>query len=263
VLLLVSFLVAGQAESAARAADPPTRPLSDAPATDAEKQARALYAQGQIHYSLGEYEQAIAHFRGAYELTSAPGLLFNIAQAHRLNGQCKQALEIYRHFVRLAPSAEYRGEADTQIAALTLRCGTPMPTPSAGAETSRPAPKAEDTPATLLVASQPTAPSERPSRWSKQRRTATGLLAGGAAVGIAAGIVYRWNDGRYDQWRDEDQQLSSSPSGASGDAWIAAQQRNDTLLHSIQRTDTVSITLVGVSVAAVIASAVIAIIFER
>src|SRR5262245_39858135 len=85
----------------------------DAPdAGSREKQARELFARGQTHYSLGEYEQAVADFRRAYELTAAPGLLFNIAQAHRLNGDCKQALEIYRHFVRLAPESEYRAEAE-------------------------------------------------------------------------------------------------------------------------------------------------------
>src|SRR5688572_2308317 len=77
------------------------------PASGADKEGRSLFAQGQIHYSLGEYPQAVAHFRRAYELTAAPGLLFNIAQAHRLAGDCKLALEVYRHFVRLAPESQY------------------------------------------------------------------------------------------------------------------------------------------------------------
>src|SRR5262249_34851212 len=65
--------------------------------------AKRLFNQGQVHYSLGEYDQAISEFRAAYQLSSAPGLLFNIAQAYRLKGDCRQALEVYKHFLRLAP----------------------------------------------------------------------------------------------------------------------------------------------------------------
>jgi len=52
---------------------------------------------------------------------------------------------------------------------------------------------------------------------------------------------------------------------AGGDpaVWLADQQRNDALWQSVQRADTVSIALAGVSIAAVIASAVMAVVFER
>src|SRR5262252_1876052 len=106
--LLLAWLAGIAATSpVARAAD--TAPAGgEAPGAGANKEAREFYSRGQIHYSLGEYDQAVAAFRRAYELSAAPGLLFNIAQAHRLNGQCKEALAVYRHFTRLVPDSEYR-----------------------------------------------------------------------------------------------------------------------------------------------------------
>ena len=41
--------------------------------------AKRLFNQGQARYSLGEYHEAISQFRAAYQLSFAPGLLFNIA----------------------------------------------------------------------------------------------------------------------------------------------------------------------------------------
>jgi tetratricopeptide (TPR) repeat protein len=160
-LLLASILVVGSVPSAALAQDAQRGKDGDA-GPGGDKQARSLFAQGQIHYSLGEYEQAIAAFRRAYELTSAPGLLFNIAQAHRLNGQCRQALEIYRHFIRLAPQSEYLPEAETQIAALVVRCGTPGP--DAQAEPARhETPKEAVAPAPIAPVPSVTVQSEPPA----------------------------------------------------------------------------------------------------
>jgi len=140
-LTFAGLVVAALAPALARAEPAPSAARSETPPSQSAKEARELFAQGQIHYSLGEYEQAIAQFRRAYELTSAPGLLFNIAQAHRLNGDCKQALAIYRHFVRMAPDSEYRPEAETQIAALVVRCEpAPAPLDSASADRKRPPP---------------------------------------------------------------------------------------------------------------------------
>ena len=89
------------------------------------------------------------------------------------------------------------------------------------------------------------------------------MLATGIGAGLAAGGVYWWNDGRYDRWQNEDRRLAASMPGANPDVWIADQQSNDALLHSVQRTDTVGIALAGLSIAAVIAAAVMAVVFER
>src|SRR5262249_10653631 len=50
---------------------PPTPAESDA--------AREHYQRGLTHYNLGEFDAAVNEFKQAYALSSAPGLLFNIA----------------------------------------------------------------------------------------------------------------------------------------------------------------------------------------
>jgi hypothetical protein len=63
-LVAVSFVSSGATAAAAFGADaPPATP--EATAADANKRARDLFAQGQLHYSLGEYPQALADLRGA------------------------------------------------------------------------------------------------------------------------------------------------------------------------------------------------------
>jgi tetratricopeptide (TPR) repeat protein len=251
--------------AAAEGADaPPSAP--ETRTADAEKEARGLFAQGQIHYSLGEYPQAIAQFRRAYELTSAPGLLFNIAQAHRLDGDCKQALEVYRHFVRLAPGSPYRAEADAQIAALLPRCGpgsapaSPAPVAvRAGLENAKPA---DDAPALLRSPEAEIATRPAP-RWTTRRKTSAALLAGGVGLGLASGIVYWWNNGRYDDWRTEDQRLATAAAGTPTNVWLADQQRNDSLLRSVQRVDKIDFALASLSLAAVLASAVMLVVSDR
>src|SRR4051812_27640544 len=103
-------------------ADPAAGP---APAADAARRARVerLFEQGQAHYDLAEYEDAIARFREAYELSSAPLLLFNIAQAYRLKGECARALPAYRNFVRVAPDSTHRATAEEHVKKLQAECG--------------------------------------------------------------------------------------------------------------------------------------------
>jgi len=74
-----------------------------------------LYQDGRTHYDLGEYEQAIAAFKEAYRLAEAPGFLFNIAQAHRLAGDCAAAERFYRSYLRYQPDAENRGDIEARI----------------------------------------------------------------------------------------------------------------------------------------------------
>src|SRR5712672_1848725 len=71
----------------------PANPTPDDPARAAE--AAALYDEGKRHFDIGEYAQAIASWKQSYLRSSAPLLLFNIAQAYRLSGNCAQANRFY------------------------------------------------------------------------------------------------------------------------------------------------------------------------
>ena len=91
-------LLAGAAAAVAepRPADPAAR-------------ARALFAEGDSHFRLREYDQAIARFKEAYRLEPAPLLLFNLAQAYRLAGDCRQAAWFYDRFAHSGADAAAMG----------------------------------------------------------------------------------------------------------------------------------------------------------
>ena len=163
----------------AQPADPRASELSQ----EAKQRALMLFEAGRTHYNLAEYDQAVANFKAAYELTAAPVLLFNIAQAYRLKGDCPRALEAYRHFLRLAPASPQPSDAEGQLSALAVRCG-------ATAAAAPPA-KADPGPARIEVAQAPP-PRAQPEQQAARpgRRLSLALLGAGVSLGLgAAGLA--------------------------------------------------------------------------
>ncbi len=80
-----------------------------------ERKAKSLYEQGNTHYDLAEYDKAIELFKEAYALTRRPTLLYNIAQAYRLKGDCQQALAVYKNYLRVDPSSPFRVKVESRI----------------------------------------------------------------------------------------------------------------------------------------------------
>ena len=80
-----------------------------------QKAARPHYEKGATEYNLGHFPEAIAEFEKAYQLDPAPVLLFNIAQAHRQNGNNERAAFFYRRYLEQAPSAANRAEVEKRI----------------------------------------------------------------------------------------------------------------------------------------------------
>jgi tetratricopeptide (TPR) repeat protein len=80
-----------------------------------DAQARDLYKRGMTHYELGDYDTAIDEFKAAYELTHAPGLLFNLAQVQRMKKDWDQALHSYKMYLRLEPNAPNKGDVEALI----------------------------------------------------------------------------------------------------------------------------------------------------
>lgn len=64
-----------------------------------EQAARALFADGQKAYDLGEFDRALTLYSDAYKLKPLPGFLFNIAQCHRQLGNFERASFFYGRFV--------------------------------------------------------------------------------------------------------------------------------------------------------------------
>ena len=70
------------------------------------------------HYELGEFAAAVDEFKLAYARSQAPGLLFNLAQASRLNKDYEQALHFYRAYLRVRPDAANRDDVERRITEL-------------------------------------------------------------------------------------------------------------------------------------------------
>lgn len=105
------------------------RPVLSAP-SQAEAKARALFRQAEIHFSLGEFDEALAHYSEAYKLRPLPGFLFNIAQCHRLAGRFAEAAFSFRVYLQKAPEAANRAEVEALVAQLEGQKTAPAPAPS-------------------------------------------------------------------------------------------------------------------------------------
>jgi tetratricopeptide (TPR) repeat protein len=91
---------------------------------------QSLYAEGQAAYDRGDFSTAIVKWRASYDLSHASGLLFNLAQAYRLRGDCANALLAYEQFITIDPASEQRPLADDLARELEVQCGaskTPLP----------------------------------------------------------------------------------------------------------------------------------------
>lgn len=95
--------------------------------------ARALAEKGKAAHQAGDYEVAISAFKEAYVLAPSPGLLFNIAQAYRLAGNCDEASWMYRRFLDTGPIGVHRRLAEQHLSNVekcsegTLKVSPPPP----------------------------------------------------------------------------------------------------------------------------------------
>jgi tetratricopeptide (TPR) repeat protein len=167
------------------------------PAQDA---AREHYRKGTEAYDRHEYDRAALEFKQAYDASGAPALLFNLGQAHRLNGDYAQARDDYRAYLRQSPDAPNRTDVQSRIDEMERRM--------------TPARPAESTP--TRAASRP-APHSPPD-WAQAHRDSDahpglGLKIAGIASGasglalVGAGVYYGL---RADSYSDQVTQLSKN-----------------------------------------------------
>lgn len=83
---------------------------------DDKAKAKALYTEGLKHYNLAEYTDAIKAWKESYLISKKPLLLFNIGQAFRLSGDCKQAMTFYDSYQREEPNPKNQSELDQALA---------------------------------------------------------------------------------------------------------------------------------------------------
>lgn len=121
-----------------------TTSLADDKADKAK--AKQLYDEGLKHYNLAEWQDAISSWKQSYLLSKKPLLLFNIGQAYRLSGDCKQAQTFYDSYQREEPNPKNQAELDQAIA-ICAKQGD-----------AKPPDKAVENPVTPPVVTQPETP---------------------------------------------------------------------------------------------------------
>jgi tetratricopeptide (TPR) repeat protein len=83
--------------------------------------ARTLADRGRAFHDAGDYRDAITAFTQAYVIAPSPALLFNLAQAYRLQGNCDDAALMYRRYLATNPDLAQRALAETHLASVE-RC---------------------------------------------------------------------------------------------------------------------------------------------
>jgi tetratricopeptide (TPR) repeat protein len=79
---------------------------------DATKRAKELFDRAETHFSLGEFDKALALYKDAYRVRRLPAFLFNIGQCHRNLKQFDRALFFFKQY--LAQAAEVPNRADVE-----------------------------------------------------------------------------------------------------------------------------------------------------
>jgi tetratricopeptide (TPR) repeat protein len=174
--LLVCLLIVALAPATARAG---------AHKRSTQDEARDLYKQGMTHYELGEFDLAIDEFKRAYALTSAPGLLFNIAQVYRMKKDPEQAVYFYRTYLRLLPNAPNRSDVEVLLAENQALVDAEAAKKRAEAEAALSAGPAAPTAAPAGVAATATPAAPLPPR-RRPWRTELWIGVGAAALGVGA-----------------------------------------------------------------------------
>ncbi len=168
----------------------------------------ALEASGSKHFELAEYPAAIADFKEAFRISDRPELLFNIAQAYRLAGDCGQARTFYKTYLRRVPDAP---NADQVRVRIDEPCADPAP---AVAPT--------ETPVQPVQGPQPVVVPGR--RW---KTTAGFATAGAGVLGVGLGVVFGVRGrSKADELRDACAVECSSETAKSLDDAGSAANRN-------------------------------------
>lgn len=113
---IAAALLLAAATAAADSSVPAPRPAAPSPG-DRER-ARKLYSEGVQLYDAKKFGAAAEKFERALAAADAPQVLFNIAQARRMNGERKAALVAYRGFLARMPETPDRKAVEQLIADL-------------------------------------------------------------------------------------------------------------------------------------------------
>lgn len=246
--------------------------LAQAPEPEPERVQDAdllrLFEKATSHYDLGEYAEAIAGFKDLYMRSKEPALLFNLAQAFRLSGDCAKAIESYRHFGRLTNDDDRRRVANEYIERLRGTCHTETATPPE-APSLPPPPQAATAPsltghtATSSTGAKAAGKSPREAVQAPKPLSPSGMvrrlswwgLGAGTVLAAVGGGLYLLNAELWQQWLNEDRIILAGRGSQSEAAWFERVEKNDRLLGTLRTRDRWALGL-GITGAVVAAAAV-------
>jgi tetratricopeptide (TPR) repeat protein len=137
-----------------------------AAAADDRVRAKAAFEEGRKLFQVGDYREALARFKQAFMYKEDAAFLLNIAQCHRFLGENKEALTLYRRYLKAVPegeSPEIRKVVENAIRDLESATAGPAPTATTAPGTPS-APTSTPTPAGQPVAApMPAPPPSTPS----------------------------------------------------------------------------------------------------
>jgi hypothetical protein len=76
------------------------------------------YQQATRAYDLGKYQEAVDEYQKVYEIDGDPVMLYNIAQAYRLNDQPQESIHFYRRYLQRSPEARNKEDVERKIVAM-------------------------------------------------------------------------------------------------------------------------------------------------
>jgi tetratricopeptide (TPR) repeat protein len=181
-LAAISVAIAIELSAGAARADEPA-PM--------KPETRELLERGLELYRAREYEAAISEFERAFAIEERPELLFAMAQAERLSGDCGTAVLLYRRFLATGPQEMHAEAARLNIDKCERALASRPELAGQDVAADTPATATPEPPEDLL----PPAPTRLPSAESASHRGAwyrdplgaslLGLGAGGVGVGAA------------------------------------------------------------------------------
>jgi hypothetical protein len=169
------------------------------------REARHLYEAGLQSYRAGNYDDAIAKLEASYRLVPVAGLLYDLAQAHRLKGDCAGARSFYRRFLDQVPTGPVEPLARSHLGEMERCVAAAAPAPAA------PPVAPANLLAPTVVADHPSSPGPGSRRFGRRAAWATGITA----VGLAA-------TAGYFAWRADQQSEQVSGMFLPGQQWGAA-----------------------------------------
>lgn len=107
IVVVVMGLLTAPSQAAARKGGPAAEVATPA-------KARELRDKGIVALNLGRYEDAVVLLEEAYELSRETSILFDLVQAHRLNGNPERALVLCASFLRTRPNLTSRNREEIE-----------------------------------------------------------------------------------------------------------------------------------------------------